>query len=609
MGKRVKIGLIIVLLVFDLYFISADITGQVANSHVNVSLFILPPPLSVEIISPENKTYITNESLVLNFTASGAEIINYSVDGGVNITITGPVGLNLSQGGHNLTLYAINSSTIITRNVSFSINSSLLTILYSEYFPPLGYSPDFIKIPYERLLDFPDLCIKKINYGEICFNENLNLIADSNTSDRLVDFDNNTEIGFDSIELDSNNLINLNRSASIRIYNLTLVNPRILRNGQLCPSTICIFESYINGTLRFNVTSFTTYSADETPTISPTPIVVVGGGGGGLPKITNITLVENFTLDQTMIKTTLNKGQTKKIQIKIKNTLDRDQQFSITLRGLENLGSISPSSFSLEPGKESYIELELYSEKEGVYTGTIDIQGKNQYNISVIVEVSSEISPINLGLKIDPSSKPAKPGDTIVLITTIENPSEIVANLSLQYYIKDLKNNQITTSDSSIYLDKKNISFKTILKIPEDIGEGTYIIGLVAESKGIKLTAVTSEILHVEIKKYSLKQLLIIFPVILIPILIIIAIILLRKFYIEYQIASITEPYDREIFLIRNRIKQNNLSIKEAVEINKRLEELFRKITELYQKTYITKERYLQDKKQLLKTIENLKLS
>ncbi len=74
----------------------------------------------------------------------------------------------------------------------------------------------------------------------------------------------------------------LNKSADLSFYGLAFSNPRILRDGAVCPSSICTLIAYnsSNGTLIFNVTGFSAYSTEETPTTS-TPSSVSGGGGGG----------------------------------------------------------------------------------------------------------------------------------------------------------------------------------------------------------------------------------------------------------------------------------------------------------------------------------------
>jgi hypothetical protein len=124
-----------------------------------------------------------------------------------------------------------------------------------------------------NLFNISNLMIGNPEYGLINFLESTNLSEN-------IDLDEHINISFNRIEINTSNLIVLNKSAKLWLYNLTFTNPRILRDGVVCPSTICTKESYSSeGTLKFNVTGFTVYSAEETP--SEAQITTGGGGGGG----------------------------------------------------------------------------------------------------------------------------------------------------------------------------------------------------------------------------------------------------------------------------------------------------------------------------------------
>jgi hypothetical protein len=85
----------------------------------------LPPfPLDVSIVSPENKTYTTNE-IPLNFTTSKhASSTYYSLDGEANVTLSGNTTLtNLTNGTHSLTIYAedTNQNNLVSETVYFTV--------------------------------------------------------------------------------------------------------------------------------------------------------------------------------------------------------------------------------------------------------------------------------------------------------------------------------------------------------------------------------------------------------------------------------------------------------------------------------------------------------
>ena len=84
------------------------------------------------------------------------------------------------------------------------------------------------------------------------------------------DLDSHINISFNRIEVNSSAIPNLNVSATLQLEGLTFSNPRILFDGNVCPDSICKKISYSGGgTLIFNVSHFTSYQAEETPTETP----------------------------------------------------------------------------------------------------------------------------------------------------------------------------------------------------------------------------------------------------------------------------------------------------------------------------------------------------
>jgi len=92
-----------------------------------------------------------------------------------------------------------------------------------------------------------------------------------------ADLDSYVNISDNWIEINSSVLWQLSGTAILTLYNLSFNSPKILRNGADCPASICQIISYVNGTLTFSVTGFTSYSAAEY--VAPTPPAPSGGGG------------------------------------------------------------------------------------------------------------------------------------------------------------------------------------------------------------------------------------------------------------------------------------------------------------------------------------------
>ena len=115
------------------------------------------------------------------------------------------------------------------------------------------------------------------DFGKIVFNEYLNVTEDDDISDNVLDLDTNVEISSNLIVLNSTALPNFNVSSMLSLYNLNFSNPQILRDGAVCSMDICTEINYSGGSLMFNVTRFSNYSARETP-VDVVPPPSRGGG-------------------------------------------------------------------------------------------------------------------------------------------------------------------------------------------------------------------------------------------------------------------------------------------------------------------------------------------
>ena len=276
-----------------LYFFNAtvnDTLNNKADSETrNISL-VLP---NLTISSPKNKTYFSNTSLLLNFSADFEDFVWYNIDNGANITITSSLNFNTSEGGHTLYLFSNNSNGETVKNITFTVDSNLFTIIYDE-FKGKGDSIKFEIYSFDEIQTLSNIILETTGSGKIVFNEAINITDDANTSDSETNLDNNINISSNRIELNSSSLPNFNKNATLYLYNLTFSNPRILRDASICPSTICKQNSYSGGTLSFNVTGFTIYSAEETP-IAEEPSEAGAGAaaeGSGVVECTDDSVCE-----------------------------------------------------------------------------------------------------------------------------------------------------------------------------------------------------------------------------------------------------------------------------------------------------------------------------
>ena len=103
------------------------------------------------------------------------------------------------------------------------------------------------------------------SHGKVNFSDYLNMSEG-------YDFEDFVNISSNRMFINSTLYQVFNISAQIVLEDLTFTDPRIMKDGVVCPSDICTKILYSGGTLTFNVTHFTEYKAEETPS---------GGGGGG----------------------------------------------------------------------------------------------------------------------------------------------------------------------------------------------------------------------------------------------------------------------------------------------------------------------------------------
>ncbi|MEK6840674.1 MAG: hypothetical protein AABX79_01845, partial [Nanoarchaeota archaeon] len=262
-----------------------DSDGNTGNTETR-SVSLARPSLT--ILRPENETYFNNISLLLNFSASLEDSVKYNLDNTANTTITGNTTFNTTTGPHTLYLFANNTVGTTTKNVTFTINISKFKVIYSNY-KNNGSTTDFNQSSYEDIQNLSGVVLERTSHGKISFNQAINLTNDSNPGDNILDLDSYTNISQNHIEINTTAVPNLNKSATLYLYGLTLSDPRVLRDGSVCPSTICTEVSYSGGTFIFNVTQFTNYSAEETPGAAETP--PSGGGeasvGGGVKQCVN----------------------------------------------------------------------------------------------------------------------------------------------------------------------------------------------------------------------------------------------------------------------------------------------------------------------------------
>jgi len=528
-----KRGFIVFIIFYFIFFntiISAEITGEVITGEAtsqNLDMSILVR-LSSSILSPESKTYLSNDSILLNYTSSGIATW-YNLDQIENITlVSSPIYFSTTEGEHTLYLYANNSQgDIITKSTTFYVNTTFLTIFYDKYKTEhKGSSTNFSSYTYEDLQNLENVILENDLYGKIQFNEVINLTDDSIPDDNVVDIDFGSDISFNRIEINSELLPNFNKSATIYLYNLVFTNPRILRNGSVCPSTICTEQDYSGGVFTFNVTQFTVYSAEETPVEETTTSSSGGGGGGTMTKAK-----KEFSLSADSLHVSLEQGDVVTKTFTITNTGTQKLMFTIENPTLKNFLKIDEILFELNPGESKSIDLDFIARTNALpdlYLGKLIIKaGGIEKEILIAIEIESAGALFDVNIKIPDRYTEVLPGEKILGEISIYNlGGKDRVDVELDYIIKDKNNITIVSLSDTIAVETRTNFIKSIL-IPSDTPTGKYIfyVRVKYDSK----IASASAFFDVVEYKVLLREKSYIFSIIVLIILIILGIIFYLK--------------------------------------------------------------------------------
>ncbi len=479
--KKSLIFCIIIFLFFIISLISAEITGETitgkpTSESLALNITVTPPVPILTIINPKNDTYIINESLMLNYTQINADMIWYNLDGGINTTITGGIYFDTSWGGHTLYLYGNNSYGEVSKNVTFTSNTTFLTIFYSEYNGSTkGGSTDFKSYSYGDLQNMSNIILENSLYGKIQFNEIINITNDYISNDSIVDLDNNTNISLNRIGLNITALPNFNVFSTLEMYNLPFNNPRILKDGIICPTSICTFEYFTNNTLKFNVTEFGIYSAEETP-ITEVVVTPGGGGSGGASPVK----IKNFSTDKESIYISLKQGDSAYEEITIKNREKSNLIFTLSISNVEDLTKLSETQFSLKPEEEKTITIDFFTHENtepNLYIGKLIIKaGGTIKEIPLAIEIESSEPLFDIKINIPNQFKKIISGEEVLAQIQLYNlGDDKEVDVTMDYTVIKEDTGEVILFERDTLAVKEHLEFIKSVKIPENAGLGDYI--------------------------------------------------------------------------------------------------------------------------------------
>jgi hypothetical protein len=124
-----------------------------------------------------------------------------------------------------------------------------------------GSTSNLSNINNSQLESFSGLILEVTSFGKVMWNGAVNISS--------VNFNSNILFNARNLFVNSGGLhSSINSSANVSLYNVSFINPIVLKNGVVCSD--CVRNSFIGQILDFSVLGFSNYTLDEnaTPSIS-----------------------------------------------------------------------------------------------------------------------------------------------------------------------------------------------------------------------------------------------------------------------------------------------------------------------------------------------------
>jgi len=449
--------------------ITSDSAGTIELFNLNVSQII-------KNVSWEEDNNYSLIDLDDYFYDIDRDTLSYSYSSVENISISIVSGLVTlipdSNFYGNRTIF-FNASDGTNTTLSSNVTVSILPV-YEVYRGNYdGRTTDFSALSSTQLQNISNLIIEKRSYGMINFTQTINISED-------IDLNLHVNISYNRIFLNSTNITEFNKSATLYLYNLTLSSPRIIRDGEVCPSTICTILSYTHGNLTFNVTGWTVYSAGETPIVAP---IVGERVGVAAPEVTmpvkRPAPVKEFSLSLDSLKIKLVTDGSKKKELVITNTGNVKLDFSIDIKAVDDFLFISEKEFELDAGQYKSITIDIIAgAKYGIYTGEIVVKADGiEKIIPVVLEIVTRKRLFDVKIDIPAEYKEIYPGEKLKTQITLFNMIGGTSDVLINYFIKNMEG-YVVYEESETFAVEDQVSYTKEFDTGKDWQTGDYLVAI-----------------------------------------------------------------------------------------------------------------------------------
>ncbi len=260
----------------------------------------------------------------------------------------------------------------------------------------------------------------------------------------------------------------------------------------------------------FCCSSLCSSSACPTGGTTPTggggaPAAASGSGGGGTPVVQKEEKKPDFSVVPSSIQEQTPLGDTKTSTIVIRNTGSTHLDFALSISTINDFVSLSSNGFSLGPGQEKSVDINIIGKQLGSYFGEIKIAASGiEKIVTIVVDVQSTQVLFDVKMDIPSGYKEVAPGEDLKTQITLFNVgSGKKVDVTPTYLIKD-KSGRVVYESSETFAVEVQKSYTKAIRIPKNLNPGDYLA--IVELRYENSFAVSSELFKVVQKEQGIAS-------------------------------------------------------------------------------------------------------
>lgn len=198
----------------------------------------------------------------------------------------------------------------------------------------------------------------------------------------------------------------------------------------------------------------------------------------------------DFEIDQILLKVLIRSNEFIEKQVRIMNTGNDPAGIDVFASGLGDIVTIDSSSFIIKPGQTKIVNLKFsgvnpeqnIEQQPGIYVGKLIAKSeKAAKEVPIVVEIETKNVLFDMNLNPVAIERRVKQGaDTTIEVRLFNLESIESVNVDVEYFVKDMNGNTISTETETVVAKTQASFFKTI-SIPKNLKPGPYVFAAIAK--------------------------------------------------------------------------------------------------------------------------------